>query len=298
MIRLMSYTAAVIDVGSQTTRLLVAHVGPAAVEEADTERVELELGREIETAGKISKSMLAEAAEAVRRLYARARSQNVESVDVFITSPGRQAKNAADLVDAIERKTRVRARILSDDEEARLAFAGAVAVAAPAAPLVAVVDLGGASTEIAVGPPETEPAWLRSVDLGALRLTERMLDRPRPTVEGVEAARVAVAEAFDGTAPLLPGAALVVGGSARALRRVVGPTLGAAELNVATSLLPLSDPDEIADRFGVSKRRAPLLLAAALILAEVQRRLMVPLAVTDGGVREGALLAMGEEAAA
>lgn len=54
----------------------------------------------------------------------------------------------------------------------------------------------------------------------------------------------------------------------------------------------------VADRFDVGKRRAQQLLAAALILGEVQRRLMVPFLVTEGSVREGALLAWREEAAA
>jgi exopolyphosphatase/pppGpp-phosphohydrolase len=74
--------------------------------------------------------------------------------------------------------------------------------------------------------------------------------------------------------------------------------LGHGELAAATSLLPMCSPEAIAARFGVGKRRAPLLLAASLILAEAQRRLVVPLVVTEGGVREGALVVAGREAAA
>jgi exopolyphosphatase/pppGpp-phosphohydrolase len=114
----------------------------------------------------------------------------------------------------------------------------------------------------------------------------------------VEAARFVVAEAFAGIAPPLPGAALAVGGSARALRRIFGPRLGHGELVAASSLLPMCSPDAIAEQFGVGKRRAPLLLAASLILAEVQRRLVVPLVVTGGGVRERALVLAQHESAA
>jgi exopolyphosphatase/guanosine-5'-triphosphate,3'-diphosphate pyrophosphatase len=189
-------------------------------------------------------------------------------------------------------------RILSAAEEARLAFAGAVAAAEPKAGLVAVVDLGGASTEIAVGRPESGPAWLRSVDMGALRLTTGYLDTDSPGRGDVAAGRAAVAEAFAGVTPPLPGGALVVGGSARALRRVAGPRLGPDELAHAVDLLARCRVREVARRYDVGKRRAPLLLAAALILEEVQRRLFVPLEVVRGGLREGALLEALEAEAA
>jgi len=238
----------------------------------------------------VSDDAIAETADTVRRFCADARARGADSVDVLATAPGRQAENSAELVAAIERAAGVPVRVLSADEEAQLAFAGAVAMAAPRAPVVAVVDLGGASTELAVGRPATGPAWMRSVDLGAVRLTERLLDATHPAPEDVEAAREAVAEAFSGVTPPLPGAALVVGGTARALGRVLGRDLTRGRLAAAASILPVCDPDALVERFDVSKHRAPLLLAAALVLAEVQQRLVVPLEVTEGGVREGALL--------
>src|SRR5205814_6561269 len=96
----------------------------------------------------------------------------------------------------------------------------------------------------------------------------------------------------------LPGAALAVGGSARALGRVVGRRLTKGELAAAASILPVCAPESLARRFGVGKQRAPLLLATALILSEVQQRLVVPLVVAGGGVREGALLLGRSEAEA
>jgi exopolyphosphatase/pppGpp-phosphohydrolase len=163
---------------------------------------------------------------------------------------------------------------------------------------VAVVDLGGASTEIAVGVVQAGPQWVRSIDLGALRLTTRLLQHVPPEPAELDAARSAIAEAFAGTTPPLPGAALVVGGSARALGRVCGETLRAQELVAAASMLAHRDPREIARRFPVEEGRARLLLAASLILGEVQRRLVVPLTVASGGVREGVLLGAAAAAAA
>ena len=294
----MTRTAAVVDVGSNTVRLVVARCGVGAVETMHTERVRLRLAREIQHDGRLAEETVAATAAAVRAMCARARRLQADSLDVLVTAPGRQAGNGHALAEAIERAARHPVRILSPDDEARLAFAGAVALAAPgagAAP-VAVVDLGGASTEIAIGRPAVGPAWLQSVDLGAARLAEAM-PATRPGQAELDAARAAVADAFAHVTPPRAGAALVVGGSARALGRVLGPTLGAGELAAAASLLPACRRRELARRFGVGGRRARLLVAAALILAEVQRKLAVPLEVADGGVREGALLAAAGAAA-
>ena len=99
-----------------------------------------------------------------------------------------------------------------------------------------------------------------------------------------------VEDVFRGFAPPLPGAALVVGGTARALRKLVGPTLGPDELAQAVSELSSRSHSAIARRHGVDRRRTPLLLGGALILSEVQRRLVVPLEVVGAGLREGALV--------
>jgi len=284
----VSQPAAVIDVGSNTVRLVVAR-RESLPTPIHTDKATPGLGREIEACGRLSGTAIATTADTVRRFCADARAHGAASIEVLVTAPGRQAENGAELVEAIERAAGILVRVLSPEEEAELAFAGAVAVASPSAPVVAVVDLGGASTELAVGCPGEGPSWVRSVDLGAVRLTERLLAATHPAPEDVEAAREAVANAFSGVTAPLPGAALVVGGSARALGRVLGPCLGRAELAAAVSILPVCMPDALVERFGVSKHRAPLLLAAALILAEAQQRLVVPLVVTNGGVREGAL---------
>jgi len=292
----MSRPAAIVDVGSNTVRLLVARRRESTATPTHTDGAKLGLGREIEASGRVSDTTIAATAEAVRRFCADARAAGAESVEVIVTAPGRQAENSAELVEAIERAAGIVVRVVAAEEEAQLAFAGAVTVAAPRAPVVGVVDLGGASTELAVGCPNAGPSWAQSVDLGAVRLTERLLSATHPAPEDVEAARNAVADAFSGVTPPLPGAALAVGGSARALGRILGPCLGRSELAAAASILPACTPDALAERFGVGKQRAPLLLAAALILAEVQQRLVVPLAVTEGGVREGALV-LGRRAA-
>jgi exopolyphosphatase/pppGpp-phosphohydrolase len=109
------------------------------------------------------------------------------------------------------------------------------------------------------------------------------------------------AEAQDALAALEPPAAeaaLAVGGSARAARRLVGSVLGEDELAEALRLVETSSPREIATCFGVDRARAEILPAGVILLAEVQRKLGVPLRVCTGGIREGAVLASREALAA
>jgi exopolyphosphatase/guanosine-5'-triphosphate,3'-diphosphate pyrophosphatase len=106
------------------------------------------------------------------------------------------------------------------------------------------------------------------------------------------------AEAFGLLEPPAVEAALVVGGSARAARRLVGAKLGGKELAEALSLVETCSPREIARRFGVDRARAEILPAGVILLAEVQRKLGVPLHVCSGGIREGAVLASRDALAA
>jgi exopolyphosphatase/guanosine-5'-triphosphate,3'-diphosphate pyrophosphatase len=278
----------VIDVGSNTTRLLVASAGPDGLVPIDKAKVRLSLGGEIERFGAVSSVNLASAAKAVREMALTARRKRVASLDVFLTAPGRQADNADELVAALSRAAGVKARVLTKEEEGTLAYRGAVLTTGIALPSrIAVCDIGGASTEIAVGKPSSEPDWIESVDLGSVRLTTRAGDM-----------EAEAGDAFGHLAPPPVDAALAVGGSARAARRLVGADLGPAELAEALRLVETSSPGAIARRFGVDRARAEILPAGVILLAEVQRRLGVPLQVCDGGIREGAVLASLDSLAA
>jgi len=274
----------VLDVGSNTIRLLVAQVEGDLVVPVDKERVRLSLGEEIECSGGVSETSIAAAAKAVRKMCATARREGVGSLDVFLTAPGRQSANAGELVAAVQRAAEQPVRVLSTEEEGRLAYGGAVATADVELPgTIAVCDVGGASTEIAVGSPLRAPDWVRSVDLGSVRLTAR--------TERLDEARREAAEAFADVVPPQVELALAVGGSARATRRLVGPWLGEGELAEALRLVETKPSRALARRYGVDRARARILPAGVAILAEVQQRLGVPLHVCSGGIREGAVLA-------
>jgi exopolyphosphatase / guanosine-5'-triphosphate,3'-diphosphate pyrophosphatase len=280
----MAMRIGVVDVGSNTIRLLVAQVDGDGLVPVEKERVRLSLGAEIERTGVVSGVSIAAASKAVAKLCGVARRRGVETLDVFLTAPGRQSGNAEELVAALQRAAAHTVRVLSTDEEGRLAYGGAVATApVPLTSTIAVCDVGGASTEIAVGSPTREPSWVRSVDLGSVRLTAR--------VDDLAEARVEAAEAFAAIRPPRARTALAVGGSARATRRLVGSWLGEGELAEALHIVETKSPRTITRRFGVDRARAEILPAGVALLAEVQSRLGVPLHVCDGGIREGAVLA-------
>ena len=277
----MEMRVGVIDVGSNTTRLLVANAGREGLEPLETEKVRLSLGEEIECRGAVSAVHVAAAAKAVRGMAAVARRKRVDSLDVFLTAPGRQAANSAELVAALSRAAGMKARVLTKEEEGTLAYRGAILTVGFALPSrVAVCDIGGASTEIAVGEPSRDPDWIESVDLGSVRLTARAADMSTEAED-----------AFAHLDPPAVEAALAVGGSARATRRLVGAELGEAELAEALRIVEAMPPRELARRYGVDRARAGILPAGVILLAEVQRRLGVPLHVCGGGIREGAVLA-------
>jgi exopolyphosphatase/guanosine-5'-triphosphate,3'-diphosphate pyrophosphatase len=278
----------VIDVGSNTTRLLVASAEPGGLDSLETQKLRLSLGEEIERHGAVSAVHVAAAAKAVRDMAVAARRLRVDSLDVFLTAPGRQAANSAELVTALSRVAGVQARVLTKEEEGTLAYRGAVLTASVSLPSrIAVCDIGGASTEIAVGSPGRDPDWVESVDLGSVRLTTRAAD--------MEAEAEA---AFAHLVPPAVEAALAVGGSARAARRLVGAELGETELAQAMEIVETTSPREVARSFGVDRARAEILPAGVILLAEVQRKLGVTLHVCSGGIREGAVLASLEALAA
>jgi len=289
----------VVDLGGNTARLLVARQGLLALERIVEERVVLGLGAEIERRGRISESKLVAAGEAVAALHSRALQAGCAHVEVLVTSPGRQSANRSALQRSLACGGFKHIRFITSDEEARLAYAGAVAGTSFPDGSVAVCDVGGGSTEIAVGFPAGAPQWCRSVDVGSLRVTRRYFHDARPTKRSIEAARGAVRSAFVALEPFPASAhALASGGTARALRKLVGASLGADELSEALAIASATRPRKIARRFDLPTWRAEVLLGGTIVLVEIQALLGAPLEVAAGGLREGAALALLSQTAA
>jgi exopolyphosphatase / guanosine-5'-triphosphate,3'-diphosphate pyrophosphatase len=287
----------VIDVGSHTVRLLLASRENGQVNALREEKAALALGVEIERVGRISDTKLVQTADLVRAFVRIARKAGAERIETLVTAPGRQSANGTELLRLLLEASGGAVRVLSPDEEGRLAFSGAIHGTATTGESVAVCDVGGGSTEVVVGSRTGEPAWVRSVEIGAVRLTSRTLPEDPPSAEALSRARLEVEREFESFTPPLPKSALAAGGTARALRKLVGDTLGAGELDEALDILARRRSSRIAKTFGIDRERARTLAAGAVILTAVQRRLGIPLQVSRTGLREGAVLAMLDETA-
>jgi exopolyphosphatase / guanosine-5'-triphosphate,3'-diphosphate pyrophosphatase len=288
----------VIDAGANTLRLLVARAKQRELTIVCEERVRLGLGEDIERMGHLSDEKLAEVAVAAAAQAERARSLRCTRLEVLVTSPGRQSANAEELRETLERATGAPVRLLSGEEEAILGYTGAVSGRRRLPKSVVVCDVGGGSTQVVVGTADGGVAWARSVDVGSLRLTRRSLPGSNPpSAAVVETARAEAARCFEGVVPPAAKAGLAIGGTARALTKILGEYLGPDELERAIDLLSSRRAADIAARLRIAPQRAETLLAGSIILAEVQRRVAVPFRLGAGGIREGAVLELLAERA-
>jgi exopolyphosphatase/guanosine-5'-triphosphate,3'-diphosphate pyrophosphatase len=256
-------------------------------------RVVLGLGAEIERQGAIPLTKLVETAAAVTSLVSLAYEAACARVEVLVTSPGRQAANRNALEHALAAAAPGLVRFVAADEEARLAFCGALACTPIENGAVAVCDVGGGSSELAVGSHDAaQPLWTASLDLGSLRVTQRHFPELPLAPGELEAARASIRDAVQSLRPpgRAPRCALAAGGTARALRRIVGSSLGRGELTVALDVVTAERPSRVAERFGVPAWRAQLLPGGTLLFLELQHLLGTPLTVAGGGLREGAAL--------
>ncbi|MCP9485142.1 MAG: hypothetical protein MSC30_04735 [Gaiellaceae bacterium MAG52_C11] len=288
----------VVDVGSNTVRLLVASVGGGEVRSLREERAHLGLGEEILRHGRVRRRKLEELAVVATEFGRIAREHRVRQLETVVTAPGRQGDAPERLLQVLARATGGPVRIVSAEDEGRLAYTGAVARTDVGDEVVAVCDVGGGSTELVVGTALLGPAWVRSLDVGSLRLTASLLHGDPPTAAEIERARASVREALSALEPPHPGRALGTGGSARALARIVGGAYDADALQQVIELLASRPAELSAAQLAIPLHRARTLLAGALVLAEVSRLLGVELAPAKGGIREGVALRLASERAA
>ena len=119
--RLRMMRIGIIDIGSNTARLLVATVDGACVDRLDEQRAYLGLGAVIERTGKLPQRKLSEAAALAAEYAERAASHNVDVLDVIVTAPGRQSRNGEELVQRLRSATGAGVRVLTCEEEGRYA---------------------------------------------------------------------------------------------------------------------------------------------------------------------------------
>jgi exopolyphosphatase/guanosine-5'-triphosphate,3'-diphosphate pyrophosphatase len=289
----------IIDIGSNTARLLVAAVDEGGgVVQLKRERHYLRLGDDVHALGRIGREKLDETARIASEFARSARKARAERLETIVTAPGRQAANGDELVRILSDETRAPVVVLTGEDEGRLAWEGAVIRMEDPPDVVAVADLGGGSCELAVGTPLLGPAWIRSLDAGALRVTRAYLGGNPPSAQRVARARREIHDLLAVFTPPRPDAALVVGGTARAIGRIVGRRYGLAELEELAEMLSRVPAESVTDSHGITPERTETLLGGTLVLIEIARRLESDLEVGRGGLREGAALALARHEAA
>jgi exopolyphosphatase/guanosine-5'-triphosphate,3'-diphosphate pyrophosphatase len=282
---------ACIDIGSNTTRLLVAECGDDMLLEVHQERVFTHIGRAVACDGAIGPDKIAEVVAVVREQLRVARDLGSDDVRGVATAAIREASNGPELADAINRACGLRVRILSEADEARLAFVGAARTLGhvPTGQL-GVVDVGGRSSELVVGLVPDQVSWCSSVAIGSGELADRCLRSDPPSPQELRAARDSVAGALRGLEVPRPAEAVAVGGSATSLRRLAGPVLDGETLSRSLKLLCSARAVDVARRFALDLERVRLLPAGLLILQAASESFGAVLQVGRGGLREGILL--------
>jgi exopolyphosphatase / guanosine-5'-triphosphate,3'-diphosphate pyrophosphatase len=279
-----------IDIGTNTTRVLVAEARDGGLLEVLQRRAFTRLGRGLAPGGTIPAARIAETASVVAELHALAEHAGARSIRAVATAVIRRAANKAEFCAAI-REQGVEVSILDGEEEARLAFLGATrTLGRPLPGRVAVVDVGGGSTEIAVGTVGGGVEWSASFEFGSGFLADTYLSGDPPSVAELAAVR---AHANDALAEIAPGpvaAAIAVGGSAASLRRLVGDQLDAQSLDRALRVLSSGPAADVALRFDLDPQRVRLMPAGLLALDAAAQLLGRPLQIGWGGLREGVLL--------
>ena len=297
---------AVVDLGTNTTRLLVAEVDHGRVRTLARRSEVTRLGEGVDRSGHLADA-------AVHRVFAAVADycRTIDDLDADLrvavaTSAVRDAANAHVLLDRLRDELGLHARTISGDEEARLTFLGATHARSGPDPVL-VLDIGGGSTEFVVGVPGSDPTFHVSTAAGSVRQTERHLagDPPPPEevadlaeeVRGIVAqavparlrAEVAYGIAVAGTATTL--AAIDQGLDHREYESVDGYRLelGACERMLALlAELPLERRRAVR---GLHPDRAPTIVAGTVILVASMRAFgLESMETSEADILQGAAL--------
>jgi len=282
---------ACIDIGSNTTRLLVADCDSERLTPVHQERAFTHLRRAFTSEAEIGAAKIAEVASVVSAQLGTARELGAEDVRGVATAAVRRAANRDALIGAVRGSCGLEIAVLSAEEEARLAFSGAARMLgrAPSGPL-GVVDVGGGSCELVVGKVPDRMSWCASLELGSGQLADECLRSDPPTDDELGRAWTRASEALDGVRPPHADCVLAVGGSATSLRRIAGSMLDAPAFARILSLVAAERAVDVARRFALDADRVRLLPAGLLILKAASERFEAPLEIAHGGLREGLLL--------
>jgi exopolyphosphatase / guanosine-5'-triphosphate,3'-diphosphate pyrophosphatase len=282
---------AVVDIGTNTTRLLVAEVEDGQLVELERRTEITRLGHDVDATGRLADEAMDRVSETIAGYREVIDRVGADTVVAVATSAMRDSENGPQFHDYLKKRFGVDARTISGDEEARLTFVGATAGRNDDRESV-VIDIGGGSTEYVLGRTGGEPSFHTSMQMGSVRYTERFLRNDPPRQEEM----AAVADAVREMVPRLEAEhAIAVAGTATSLAAIDGADephayrLSLAACERMTSMLAAMPVEERRNVNGLHPDRAPTIVAGAVILTESIRSLGLDHAeVSDRDLLHGA----------
>lgn len=273
---------AAIDCGTNSIRLLIADVREAGLTDVTRVMTVVRLGEGVDVTGRLSPAAMERTWVAVADYAARIRASGAMATRMVATSASRDAENAADFVEGVVDRLGVAPEVISGDEEAELSYRGAVSVLEVPGE-VAVVDIGGGSTEFVIGDRGVRAAT--SVNIGCVRMTERHLVSDPPTsaqvaaaVADIDAAIIAARDAtrFDSAGRIigLAGsvttvAALAMGLPAYDAARIHGSRISAADVHRVTEQMLAATRAQRAAEPVMHPGRVDVIAGGALVLDRI-----------------------------
>jgi exopolyphosphatase / guanosine-5'-triphosphate,3'-diphosphate pyrophosphatase len=284
---------AAIDIGSNTTRVLVAEPQDGQLRKVMEQRAYTRIDKDSQHDGAIDQAKIDEVADVVATQVRLAQEIGAEAIRTVATAAIREAANREEIVAEINRVANVEVEVLSDHEEGRLAFIGATkTLGHPVEGEIAVVDVGGGSSEVIFGTVSDGVRSVRSFKVGSGSLADELLNSDPPSPSEIRAVRDAISDLFADAEFERPGQAVAVGGSATSLRSLVGSVLEYETLERAIRVLTGDPIAEVAKRFELDPRRVRILPTGVLLLEKLSELLGQPLQIGKGGLREGVILTL------
>lgn len=304
---------AIVDLGTNTCRLYLAETDDeGALAPAARLTTVVRLGQAVDRSGRLHPDAVSRTRACLRGYAARLEAYGPARRLLVATSVLRDAADGPAFLAAVERDFALPWRVLGGEEEGALAFRGGTAglVGQTDAPLV-LTDIGGGSTEFAVGVAGRRPDFVRSLDIGVVRLTERFFAGDPPSPAEVAALVAHVAGAIEQAVPAAVRAAARGGvGVAGTYATLVAHKLGLREYRsdlVHGHVLSLADIDAAIALFarlssaergrlpGIQPGREDVILAGALIAREACRAFgLDEMRCSEADILEGAALALAE----
>ena len=298
---------AAIDVGTLTCRLLIAEVSPdGRLHEIRSDRRILRLGQNVDRDRRLRSDAMHRVAATLKEWRETMDEFNVRSFSVVATSAVRDALNREELLDLVKREAHVQIEIISGEEEARRTMLGIRSDVPDDVTDLLAIDIGGGSTEL-IGHRLGQPIVARSMDIGVVRLSERILHGDPPTGAEVRQAREWVSNETRAAAkdiPLPAGLTFVgTAGTITSLAAMAQHLPAYEPCRIHKYILSLEMVNELKRQLlsrqkvereglpGLERGREEVIAAGAIILSTIMETLgMAKILVSDLGLREGLLL--------